>query len=63
MLLGLIFGFTGLSPRGDPAGWPARPVVLPEGWEAVTVERVWLQGRAASLRADHGAERAQIAFD
>lgn len=63
MLLGLIFGFTGLSARGDPAGWPARPVVLPEGWEAVTVERVWLQGRAASVRADHGAERAQIAFD
>ena len=62
MLLGLLFGFTGLDPKGDPAHWPDRPVVLPEGWRAISVERLWFGGRTASLRADQGAERAVIKF-
>lgn len=62
MLLGLLFGFTGLDPKGDPAQWPDRPVILPEGWESITVERIWIGGRAASLRADQGADRAAIRF-
>jgi hypothetical protein len=62
MLLGLLFGFTGLDAKGDPAHWPDRPVVLPEGWRAISVERLWFGGRTASLRADQGAERAVIKF-
>lgn len=62
MLLGLLFGFTGLDPKGDPAHWPDRPVVLPEGWNSISVERIWIGDRVASLRADHGAERAVIHF-
>ena len=62
MLLGLLFGLTGLDPKGDPADWPDRPVVLPEGWRAITVERLWFGGRAAALRAEHGAPRAIIEF-
>lgn len=62
MLLGLLFGFTGLDPKGDPADWPDRPVVLPEGWRAITVERLWFGERTAALRAEHGAPRAIIEF-
>ena len=62
MLLGLLFGFTGLDAKGDPGRWPDRPVILPDGWNSISVERIWLGGRAASLRADHGAERAVIQF-
>lgn len=63
MLLGLLFGFTGLQPDdGDPAGWPRRPIVLPEGWTAIEIGRVWIRGRPARLLARHGAERAEIAF-
>ena len=59
---GLLFGFTGLDPEGDPAHWPDRPVVLPEGWRSIPVQGVWLAGRAASPRADQGAGRAVIEF-
>ena len=62
MLLGLLFGFTGLDPKGGPAHWPDHPVVLPEGWNSISVERIWIGGRVASLRADHGADRALIQF-
>ena len=59
---GQLFGFTGRDPKGDPALWPDRPVILPEGWRAITVEGVWLARRAASPRADQGAGRAVIEF-
>ncbi|HYD11899.1 MAG TPA: hypothetical protein VEC11_03530 [Allosphingosinicella sp.] len=63
MLLGLLFGFTGLRPDdGDPTGWARRPIVLPRGWTAIEVGRVWIRGRAARLTARHGAERAEIEF-
>lgn len=63
MLLGLLLGLTGLSIRGeDPAAWPGRPVVLPKGWRAIEVERVWVGGREARLVAEHGADRATITF-
>lgn len=60
LLLGLVYGLAGLEARGAPADWPARPVVLPEGWRAITVERLWLEGRPVHLRAEHGAERAVL---
>ena len=63
-LSSLLFGFTGiqLTDRG-PATWPARPIVLPEGWEAIEVERLWIHGRGARLRAAHGAQRATLTFE
>ena len=63
MLLGLLFGFTGLRPDdGDPGGWPRRPIVLPKGWTAIEIGRVWIRGRPARLTARHGADRAEIHF-
>ena len=63
LLLGLLYGFTGLRPDdGDPAEWPRRPVTLPEGWREIEVERLWIRGRPARLSARHGAARAELTF-
>ena len=60
-LMGLLIGFPGLQPTpGDPAQWARRSVVLPEGWEAIEVDRVWIRGRPYRLVARQGAERAEL---
>jgi hypothetical protein len=63
LLLGLLFGYPGLVIDGGEAhGWTQRPIVLPKGWTAIEVERVWIRGRPARLVARHGAEAAEITF-
>ena len=63
MLMGLVFGLCGLQvDDGPPEQWARRPVVLPEGWTAIHVERLWVRGRAARLTARHGAGRAELTF-
>lgn len=63
LLLSLIYGFAGLEiDDGDPGDWPRRSVVLPTGWEAIEVERLWVRGRPARLTARHGADRATLEF-
>jgi hypothetical protein len=60
-LTGLLFGFTGVEPGPDDVeAWPRRPVVLPAGWTAIEVDRLWIRGRAWKLRAGHGDERATL---
>jgi len=58
-----VFGLPGIrvGPE-DPAEWARRPVTLPSGWEAIEVERLWVRNRPASLRATHGADRADLRF-
>jgi len=64
MLLGMLFGLTGITPDdGDPAGWARRPIVLPQGWTAIEVERVWIRGKPARLTARQGAPSAEITLD
>jgi hypothetical protein len=41
----------------------AAAVVLPAGWKAIEVDRVWVRGRPARLIARHGDERARIEVD
>ncbi|HZW14719.1 MAG TPA: glycoside hydrolase family 65 protein [Brevundimonas sp.] len=61
LLLGLIYGYAGLEiDDGDPAAWPRRPVVLPKGWDAIEIERLWIRGRPARLIARQGADRAEL---
>lgn len=61
LLLGLLYGFTGLEiDDGPPEAWARRPVVLPQGWTAIEVERLWIRGRPMRLTARHGAERAEL---
>jgi trehalose/maltose hydrolase-like predicted phosphorylase len=62
-LTGLLFGFTGLTPGpGAAETWPKRPVVLPAGWTAIVVERLWVRGKPMRLVARQGDEAAQLTF-
>ena len=61
-LTSCLYGLTGIElGPGDPRTWPRRPVVMPECWDGIEVERVWVRGRAMGLRARHGADRAELA--
>lgn len=63
MLTGLLYGLPGLQiDDGPPEAWPRRAVVLPTGWRAIRVERLWANGRPARLVATQGAERAELTF-
>jgi hypothetical protein len=54
-LMSLLFGFPGLKPGwGDAREWPQHDVVLPEGWQAIEVPRLWLKGRPMRLSAEQG---------
>ena len=60
-LMGLLYGLPGLRlSADDPATWPSRPVVLPEGWRSIEVERAWVHGQPARIVAPHGAARAEL---
>jgi trehalose/maltose hydrolase-like predicted phosphorylase len=60
-LSGLLFGFPGIRvSSADSEHWPARPVVLPQGWQAIRCERLWIRGRPARLVARHGDDRALL---
>ena len=60
-LSGLLTGFPGIQPdAGDPSTWAKRPVVLPDGWESIELERLWVHSKPARLSAPHGAERASL---
>jgi len=53
--LSLLLGFTGLQPDGDlPDRWARRKAVLPAGWDAIEVDRLWIRGRPMRLVARHG---------
>jgi hypothetical protein len=56
-----LYGLPGLRiGSDDPQNWPSRPVVLPETWDSLEVERLWVHGQPARLLATHGADRARI---
>jgi trehalose/maltose hydrolase-like predicted phosphorylase len=62
-LLGLMLGFPGIMVDDDePSEWPRRAVVLPSGWEAIEIERLWIHGREATLSAHQGAASAVLSF-
>jgi hypothetical protein len=61
-LMSLLLGFPGLKPGSDdPSTWPQHDVVLPAGWKAIEVGRLWVRGRPARLVARHG-KRATITY-
>ena len=68
----VMLGLTGIRIGGDPrsaagvnatdpsAAWAAWPAALPEGWESISIERMYVQGVAMGVEARHG-ERAVLA--
>ena len=60
-LMSCLYGLTGLllSPA-EPAEWFTRRVVLPTGWDAIEVDRLYVRGRPARLVAREGDERATL---
>ena len=63
-LMSCLYGLTGLQlSAAEPAEWFTRPVVLPEGWDAIQVDRVFVRGRRARLLARHGENRARLTLD
>jgi glycosyl hydrolase family 65 len=60
-LSGLLYGLPGIRVGpGSPEEWPSRPVILPQGWRRIEIERAWVRGRPAHIVAEHGAERATL---
>jgi hypothetical protein len=59
-----LFGLPGIRVDGDdPEAWARRQVVLPQGWRAIEVDRVWVRGDTWRLVARQGSERAQLIAD
>ena len=54
-LAGLLTGFPRLNvDAGDPQAWAGELVVLPQGWTAIEVDRVFVRGASMRLAARHG---------
>jgi trehalose/maltose hydrolase-like predicted phosphorylase len=63
-LMSCLYGLTGLElSSAEPSEWFRRPVVLPEGWDAIEVDRLFVRGRSARLEARHGAERTRLEIE
>jgi len=57
----LLYGYPGLRlGPGEPDSWAERTVVLPAGWKALHVERLWMHGEERSLTAVAGAPSADL---
>ncbi|HLK26197.1 MAG TPA: glycoside hydrolase family 65 protein [Caulobacteraceae bacterium] len=60
-LMSLILGFPGVTPGpGEPQSWCRGPVVLPAGWRAIEIDRLWIRGQPWRLSATHGASSARL---
>lgn len=61
LLGGVLLGLTGIV-TDDPEhrNWMHRPICLPQGWDAIHAEQLFVQGQPASLVAAHGDARATL---
>lgn len=60
-LTACLYGLPGLQiDEGDPQHWCKRKVVLPEGWQGIEVEQLWIRDQPVRLSAYHGDERARL---
>lgn len=63
-LMSCLYGLTGLElSSAEPATWFKRPVVLPEGWDAIEMEQLHVRGKTAHLLAPHGDPKATLTMD
>jgi len=55
-LISLLYGLTGLVlGPGEPASWSRRAAAMPELWDGIEVERLWVRGQAMGLMARQGS--------
>src|SRR5438270_6616772 len=60
-LMSCLYGLTGLElSAAEPADWFKRPVSLPEGWESIEVEQLYVRGKPVRLVAVHGQPKATL---
>jgi len=63
-LVAAMYGLTGIRiGPGTPHTWPERPVVMPDLWDGIQIERIHAHGRPASLLAKNGDHRATLELD
>jgi hypothetical protein len=61
LLSGLMLGLTRLDIWQEAfEDWFAGPIVMPEGWDGIVLEKVYLKGRPARITAMHGDAKARI---
>ena len=65
LLSGLIMGLTKVCPwRGSLDGsideWLGEDIILPEGWNSITIGKVYLRGKAYRIKAENGAKHATL---
>jgi hypothetical protein len=60
-LMSLFLGFPGIRPTSEPPEtWAQRPVVLPQDWEAIKIDHLWIRGKSYRLDATHGAKQTTL---
>ena len=61
LLTSLLYGLPRLRlGPGSPSTWCEGPVVMPDGWEGLEVERLWVRGSPVSFVAHHGDRRPRL---
>ena len=60
-LTSCLYGLTGLRLHaGEPETWFERRIVLPDGWDAVHVDRIWAHRQPKAMHAHHGDDRGHL---
>ena len=60
-LTSLMYGLPRIRINGpDPTGWLGGPIVMPDAWESIEIDQIYVGGRACALRARHGAPTAEL---
>jgi hypothetical protein len=61
LLTGLMMGLTRMDIwQENFEDWFSGPIVMPEGWDGIVLEKVYLKGKPARIIALHGAPRATV---
>ena len=61
LMAGLLLGLTRLDIWQEEFGdWFKGPIVMPEGWDGIVLEKVYLKGRPARVKAMHGDDSATV---
>jgi hypothetical protein len=60
-LTSCLYGLTGLRLHaGEPASWFERKIILPNGWDGIHVDRIWVRGQPMALRASQGDDGGHL---